>query len=136
MRIDRLLGEWRIEWDVPGAGRQFAVVMEGRRQAELGEEFKQVHRDWCLGSEEFRAEMLKYVETQTGKWHYGAELRESAQAKAERLIGETLHSEGVSRSSSGELAQRSPLQNQAGGAVAGADHSHDGLDCRTVEYGQ
>ena len=40
--------------------------------------------------------MLKYIETQTGKWHYGEELRESGEAKAERLIEEVLCSEGVS----------------------------------------
>ena len=70
--------------------------MEARTQAELDEEFKPVRRGWCLGSKEFRAEMLKYIETQTGKWHYIAELRESGQAKAERLIEKALQSDGVS----------------------------------------
>ena len=70
--------------------------MEARTQAELDEEFKPVRRGWCLGSKEFRAEMLKYIETQTGKWHYIAELRESGQAKAERVFDEALHSEGAS----------------------------------------
>jgi hypothetical protein len=65
-----VLSEWRIEREVPSAGRQFAMVMEAGGQAELDEEFKQVRRGWCLGSEEFRAEMLKYIETPTGKLHY------------------------------------------------------------------
>jgi REP element-mobilizing transposase RayT len=95
LRIDRLLGEWRIPWNVPGAGRQFAAVMEARRQGELEEEFKPVRRGWCLGSEAFRAEMLRYIEAQGGKWHYGAELRESGEAKAERLIEEALRLEGL-----------------------------------------
>jgi putative transposase len=95
LRIDRLLGEWRIPWDVPGAGRQFAAVMEARRQGELEKEFKPLRRGWCLGSKEFRADMLKYIEQQKGKWHYGEELRESAAAKAERLVGEALRVDGV-----------------------------------------
>ncbi|HYV27897.1 MAG TPA: transposase, partial [Candidatus Eisenbacteria bacterium] len=35
LRVDRLLGEWGIRWDEPGAGRQFSALMEARRQAEL-----------------------------------------------------------------------------------------------------
>ncbi len=37
----------------------------------------------------------RYVEEQKGKWHYGEELRESAEAKAERLIGEALRADGL-----------------------------------------
>lgn len=95
LRIDRLLGEWRIPWDEPGAGRQFSAVMEARRQGELEKEFKPLRRGWCLGSKQFRADMLKYIEQQKGKWHYGEELRESANAKAERLLGEALRVNGV-----------------------------------------
>ena len=39
--------------------------------------------------------MLKYMEQQKGKWHYGEELCESAEAKAERLVGEALRVDGV-----------------------------------------
>jgi len=95
LRVDRLLGEWRIDWDVPGAGARFAAVMEARRQGELEEEFKPLERGWCVGSSEFRAEMLEYVQEQKGRWHYGAELWESAQAKAEHLIKEAREREGV-----------------------------------------
>jgi hypothetical protein len=56
-----------------------------------------LQRGWCLGSEKLRDEMLQYIEQQNGKWHYGKELRESAQAKAERLIGEECRTEAVSR---------------------------------------
>jgi putative transposase len=95
LRVDRLLGEWGIRWDRPGAGRQFAAVMEARRQAELQEEFKPLKRGWCLGSEQFRADMLAYVGQQRGKWHYGAELWQSAQAKAQHTIAEALSQAGV-----------------------------------------
>ena len=101
LRVDRLLGEWGIRWDQPGADREFSALMEARRQAELAQEFKPLPRGWCVGSESFRAEMLHYIEEQQGKWHYGAELSESAQAKAERLIAEALR---AGRISEGQLA--------------------------------
>ena len=50
-----------------------------------------------MGSKQVRAEMLEYIEQQRGKWHYGAELCESAEAKAERLIGEALRVGGISQ---------------------------------------
>jgi hypothetical protein len=95
LRVDRLLGEWGIAWDKPGADRQFSVAMEARRQGELDQEFEPVRRGWCIGSEAFRVEMLRYVEEQRGRWHGGPELRESAQAKAERLIAEALRNIGA-----------------------------------------
>src|ERR1039457_1020271 len=39
--------------------------------------------------------MLRYIEEQRGKWHYGSELSESLQAKPERLIAEALRAGGV-----------------------------------------
>ena len=39
--------------------------------------------------------MLEHVERQRGQWHYGRELGEAAQAKAQRLIGEALGAGGV-----------------------------------------
>jgi REP element-mobilizing transposase RayT len=97
LRVDRLLGEWGIPWDRPGAGQRFAAVIEARRQAELEEEFKPVRRGWCVGSEQFRQEMLRYIEEQRGKWHYGEEFFEAAASKAERLIREALQAESVAR---------------------------------------
>ena len=87
----------QIAWDQPGAARQFAAVMEARRQGELEQEFKPLRRGWCLGSGQFRDEMLQYIEQQKGKWHYGKELRESALAKAERLVREECRAEAVSQ---------------------------------------
>jgi len=95
LRVDRLMGEWRIDWTQPEAGQHFAASMEARRQGELEEEFKPLQRGWCLGSEAFRAQMLEYADRQRGKWHYGAELWESAQAKAEQLIAVALKAEAV-----------------------------------------
>jgi REP element-mobilizing transposase RayT len=95
LRVDRLLGEWGLRWDQPGVGRQFALLMEARRESEQQQQFKPVQRGWCVGSKPFRGEMLRYIEEHRGKWHYGAELWESAQAKAEQVIAETLRGEGI-----------------------------------------
>jgi hypothetical protein len=54
-----------------------------------------VQRGRRLGSKPFREEMRRYVQEKRGKWHYGAELWESAQAKAQQLIAEELRGEGV-----------------------------------------
>ena len=69
--------------------------MEARRQAETDQEFKPVRRGWCVGSEQFREDMLRYIEQQKGKWHFGPELGQASIAKAERLIRETLQTEHV-----------------------------------------
>ena len=50
LRVDRLLGEWGIAWDQPGAGARFSAVMEAQRQAERDQTFKPVPRGWCVGS--------------------------------------------------------------------------------------
>src|SRR5258706_975176 len=64
--------------------------MEWRRAAEDGLEFKGILRGWCLGSEEFRKELLAQMSAKAGREHYGPEIRESAEAKAERLVREEL----------------------------------------------
>src|SRR3974390_1412926 len=87
--------EWASRWNQPGAVAQFSAVMEARRQAERDQQFKPVPRGWCVGSKQFRAEMLEYIEEQRGKWHYGAELSESAEPKAEGLITEALRVGGI-----------------------------------------
>jgi putative transposase len=58
------------------------------RRALQGLEFKAVERGWCLGSEEFRRELL--ASGQIRATHYGAERREEQEAKARRLLREGL----------------------------------------------
>ncbi len=54
------------------------------------EALMQFRRTWCLGSEGFRKEQLERMEGKLGECHAGELRRESAEAKAERLIGEEL----------------------------------------------
>ena len=51
-------------------------------------------REWYLGSEKFRAELLAQVERQAGPRHVGQELTQSAKAKAQRIIREELEALG------------------------------------------
>ena len=45
---------------------------------------------WCLGDEAFRQELLERVSAKAGPQHYGAEVTESAEAKAEGIVAEEL----------------------------------------------
>lgn len=94
LRVDRLLGEWRVAADNAAGRRRFAAQMEARRQGEADEEFKPVRRGWCLGGEEFRRELLEQIAGQRGAHHYGEEVEASAEARAQRLIDEALGRKG------------------------------------------
>ena len=90
LRIDRLLGEWGIPKDSPAGREQFALRMEARRQAEEYPDYDPYHHGWCLGSEEFRQELLEQVGQLAGPAHRGPDIRESAVAKAERIVRDEL----------------------------------------------
>jgi REP element-mobilizing transposase RayT len=90
LRVDRLLGEWGVAADSAKGRRHFAAGLEARRQEEADEEFQPVRRGWCLGGNEFRRELLEQIAEQKGAHHYGDELMESDQTRAQRLIEEAL----------------------------------------------
>jgi putative transposase len=90
LRVDRLLGEWGIPKDSPAGPRTFKEQMELRRNGNTNAEFKPVERGWCLGGEEFRQELLEQVNSRPGPSHFGEALRESEEARAERLVAEGL----------------------------------------------
>jgi REP element-mobilizing transposase RayT len=95
LRVDRLMGEWHIEWDSGEAGARFAQCVEARRRSEAKEQYEPLPEAWCVGSDSFQKQMLSYVEEQRGKWNYGPELQQAAEAKAERLLAEALASRGL-----------------------------------------
>jgi len=57
-RVDRLLGEWGIPKDRPAGRQRLGQELKERHGTKDGEEFKSIRRDWCLGEEKFRAELL------------------------------------------------------------------------------
>lgn len=76
--------------DTPARRREFAARMERRRAQEAGADYEASRRDWILGSEAFRRELLAAVAGQVGPSHYGAQRQETAVEKAERLLKDEL----------------------------------------------
>jgi hypothetical protein len=65
--------------------------MESRRCVGAEDaEWAPVRRGWCLGTPEFKEKLLAQMESQLGEHHAGDLRRESAEAKAERIIAEEL----------------------------------------------
>jgi hypothetical protein len=64
--------------------------MEQRRAQEQSVDYSELRRDWCLGGEEFRQELLNAAVQRVGPNHYGSERRESAEEKARRIVAEGL----------------------------------------------
>jgi REP-associated tyrosine transposase len=91
IRVDRLLGEHGIGQDTVAGRREFEGRMEARR-LETGdpEALNELRRGWCLGGAEFKARMLETMEGKLGEHHAGELRRETAAAKAERIVAEEL----------------------------------------------
>jgi putative transposase len=94
LRVDRLLGEKGIPKDSAAGRRELARQMALRRREEMASDYNAVRRGWCLGSEEFRQELLEAAVGQVGPSHYGAERRQTGEQKAERLVRKDLQRRG------------------------------------------
>lgn len=103
LRVDRVLGECGIPKDSPAGRRAFEQLVEARRRQNMAEEWKPIWRGWCFGDDQFRRELLERVSAQAGRHHYGEELRESAELKAQRLVADELRQRGWEE---GDLATR------------------------------
>jgi putative transposase len=104
IRVDRLLGEHGIGEDTAIGRQEFERRMELRRAAEEDEEaLAPIRKGWCLGSEEFKRQMLERMDGQLGEHHAGELRRENAEGRAERIIVEELQRLGWSES---ELASQ------------------------------
>ena len=90
LRVDRLLGEYRIPKDSVAGRKCLAETLELRRHAEDGGEFKAIRRGWFFGNDALKQELLAQATEKTGPWHYGELVQESAVAKAERIVMEEL----------------------------------------------
>ena len=71
--------------------------MEKRRKLDNAEAFQGVRRGWCLGTEEFRRELLQRMNGGLKRHHSGALRRESAQVKASQLLARELKRRGWKR---------------------------------------
>jgi putative transposase len=90
LRVDRLLGEYHIPTDSAAERRWLEVALEQRRGAVEENAFKMIRRGWFWGNNALKQELLAQMSERAGKSHYGPELRESAEAKAERIVAEEL----------------------------------------------
>jgi len=90
LRMERLLGEYGIHRDSAAGRGRLEEALEQRRGAEDGQAYKAIRRGWFLGNEKLKQELLAQVSEKAGKSHYGEELRESAEAKAEQIVAEEL----------------------------------------------
>jgi len=94
LRTDRLLGEWGIPVDSPAGRKQFGFGMEARRKAEATGDPSLLPRGWCLGSDEFREELLEQM-SRVGPARYGGpEWQECDERKAERILAQELKRRG------------------------------------------
>jgi hypothetical protein len=62
--------------------------MEGRRQEEAAPDLRAIRRGWCLGSEEFRQELLAAAVEPAGAHPYGADRQETGEQEALRIVQE------------------------------------------------
>jgi len=121
VRLDRLLGEHGMQGDSAVGRQEFERHMEARRFEEADEEeLKPLRRGWCLGSEQFRQEMLERMDGKLGESHSGELHRETAEQKANRILAEELSHRGWTesdlaarrRSDPGKLAIAVRLRNE------------------------
>jgi REP element-mobilizing transposase RayT len=90
LRVDRLLGEYRVPQDSAAGRRRLEEALEAGRRAEAGGDYRPIRQGWFLGAEALKQQLLAQVGEQAGRFHYGEELRESAEARAERIVAEEL----------------------------------------------
>lgn len=90
LRLDRLFGECGIPADSPGGRQEFERILEARRDRASDEGFQFVRQGWCFADEHLRQKLLAQVEEGTGLFHYGTEIQEASEAKADRIIDEEL----------------------------------------------
>ncbi len=94
VRVDRLLGEKGIPKDSEAGRQTFALLMERRRAEESRADYEAIRGAWCLGSEQFRQELLAAASERIGLSHYGCTRYETGVQKAERIIAEGLLASG------------------------------------------
>lgn len=89
LRVDRALGEGGIAVDDSVGRAEFERRTEVRR-ADDATTFDQLRRGWCVGDEQFRSELLEKVGSEARSHHFGEEIHEASEAKAQRIVDEEL----------------------------------------------
>jgi putative transposase len=103
LRVDRLLGEYRVRQDNTAGRRQLAAAVEARRERVEPGKWTGVRRGWFLGAAEAKERLLEQMARGAPTAHRGEVRRETDLRKAERLVAEELKSRGWTE---GDLARR------------------------------
>jgi hypothetical protein len=110
LRVERLFGEHGIGEDTARGRQEFERRLETRRAQENDAEWAGVRRGWCLGSEEFRRQMLERIGGRL-RDHHGGQLRqESAEGKAEGIIAAELSRLGWGAQELGQRRKSDPAK--------------------------
>jgi hypothetical protein len=136
LRVDRLLGEKGIPKDTPAGRREFALRMEQRRLQENLLDYRPLRRAWCLGSEEFRDELLASMHERLGPNHYGMERRETSQQKSRADRPRGVERTPLDRSGHGRTPQRRQGQSQTRPPSPDRNHHDLGLDRPASAHGE
>ena len=106
MKVERLFGELGFPKDSAAGRREFEKIMEARRLLDDAEGLKILRRGWCVGSDEFRRELLEQMEAKIRRHHGGVKRQETAEQRASRLLAEELKRRKKSDHTKAEMAQR------------------------------
>lgn len=90
LRVESMLGECQILMDSPAGRTEFEQRLELRRSQETNAAFDPVRRGWFLGNEDFRRELLVLAGKRKGTYHFGPEIHESEELKAESLLAKAI----------------------------------------------
>ena len=90
LRVDRLLGEYRVPKDNKAGRGYLERCVEERRTSEDLRAYQAVRRGWCFGDKQFRKDLLRQVCGRLGPEHYCQERRETQEETAERVVAEEL----------------------------------------------
>jgi REP element-mobilizing transposase RayT len=111
VRVDRLMGEHGLADDGTGARHEFEKRTERRRlENNDAPELKQLRQGWCLGGVEFKKQMLNEMEDKLGEHHCGELRRETAEAKAQRIVTEELARLGLDQRQLAALRKSDPVK--------------------------
>jgi len=90
LRVNRLLGEYRIPQDSVAGRRYLEGQLEARRESESEADYRLIRRGWCYGAEAFRKDLLQQMAERRGAEHYGEDRQETEAERAERIVHEEL----------------------------------------------
>jgi REP element-mobilizing transposase RayT len=93
LRVDRLLGEYRVQNDSAASRQLLETSLEERRAAEQYEDYTALRSGWCVGSTTFKESLATLLKT-AGPQHFGPERGINQAAHAEGIVADELQRRG------------------------------------------